>query len=342
MTTTMLLESPSEQLAVNPSVNLTTPLNSSNSLDNPFDNEDAARRYDRAIDALPYFKDTIKKLVEYADIQSADKVVDLACGTGYSTRFILEKSPVKVYGVDSARAMLEYAGKKFGGRVKLLHGMAESLDMLIEERVDKVICTFGFSYFVEPEKVITGVYNALAPNGRFVFNVAISSDGRIMAAHKFEKTLYRELSRLLKEKLGVDEVPRAETPDIKERKYTQEEITMLLESAGFIVKEYDEIDCKVTPSQLKESYLAAASGELSQEGEEILEEAIDNALEELSEYSEDGYYNAGRFALIAAVKSSGQVGNEEGEEREDSSECSDECSSESNDHASSESSCNDC
>ncbi len=319
MTTTSLLELPDEQLTIHPSTELMV---APNSTSNSFDNEDAARRYDRAIDALPYFKDTIKRLVEYADIQSTDKVVDLACGTGYSTRFILEKAPAKVYGVDSARAMLEYASKKFGGRVRLLHGMAESLDMLIDEKVDKVISTFGFSYFVDPEKVIRGVYNALAPNGSFVFNVAISSDGKIVATHEFDKVFYRELSRLLREKLG-EEVPQTEAPNIKVTKYTREELTGLLEAAGFKVRKYDEIECKITPEQLKNSYLSTALDDMPQETKEIFEEAIENAIEETKEDLVDGYYIS-MFALIEAVK--------DGKE---------ECNGESNDVASSEGSCSD-
>lgn len=50
---------------------------------------------------------TYKKLI--GDLIENSDVIDLACGTGYYTRILREKTKGEVYGVDISEDMIEHA-----------------------------------------------------------------------------------------------------------------------------------------------------------------------------------------------------------------------------------------
>ena len=101
----------------------------------------------------------------------AASVLDLGCGTG-TLAVMLAARGFEVTGVDPAGAMLDVARAKPGAdRVRWIHGDAASLPDLL--RVDLVTMTGNAAQAIVDDDAwqgtLGGVRDALAPDGRFVF-----------------------------------------------------------------------------------------------------------------------------------------------------------------------------
>ncbi len=117
-----------------------------------------------------------QRLVEWAGVKRSDKVVDLGCGTGISSIEIYKRieEKGKLIGIDISPRMLQSAKRKFRGKrnVRFIVGNAFDLSELINEKVDVVISSFTFYYFLgNLEKVFQEVYKVLKPGGRYAFNI---------------------------------------------------------------------------------------------------------------------------------------------------------------------------
>lgn len=100
----------------------------------------------------------------------ARQVLDVGCGTG-ALASLLAGRGVDVVGVDPAEASLDVArGKEFADRVRFVHGDATTLPPL---QVDLALMTGNVAQvFLTDEEwsaTVRGVYAALVPGGRFVF-----------------------------------------------------------------------------------------------------------------------------------------------------------------------------
>lgn len=110
--------------------------------------DDNPRRYDEYAREYPGYRETSRDLIALA-LQSADNtfadaaVLDLACGTGATTREILAVlgPDGRVTGVDQSAAMLEVAARSTTDpRATWIQARAESVDQHVTSPVDAVIC----------------------------------------------------------------------------------------------------------------------------------------------------------------------------------------------------------
>lgn len=122
----------------------------------------------------PQYKKTNEMLIELAEIESSQIVVDLACGTGLTTKEVLENFPDinKIYAVDFSEDMIKVA-KEFvqSKRVVFIVANAQDIDKFISEKVDVVICNSAFWQFQNKNKVLEATSNILKADGRFVFDL---------------------------------------------------------------------------------------------------------------------------------------------------------------------------
>lgn len=94
-----------------------------------------------------------------------ESALDLGCGTGEMMKRILQKYPQKqLWGLDLSEKMLEVAGQKLQGKVKLTLGDSEHLPYA-DASFDLVYCNDSFHHYPNPQKALQEVWRVLKEQG---------------------------------------------------------------------------------------------------------------------------------------------------------------------------------
>jgi SAM-dependent methyltransferase len=101
-------------------------------------------------------------VVELLTPKPKERILDLGCGDGALTVKLVELGCALV-GVDSSAAMVE-AAKALGIEAHVLDGQS----LRFTDEFDAVFSNAALHWMTNPEHVITGVWQALKPGGRFV------------------------------------------------------------------------------------------------------------------------------------------------------------------------------
>lgn len=134
-----------------------------------------ARQYDgwaRVYDLFwrRYVNQTIPVLQRAACVQSGERVLDLACGTGaFERRVAAERPDATLVGIDLAPSMVDRARAKLEGvpNARVEHADAHDLPFA-DASFDAVVCANTFHYFTHPETVLAEAARVLRPKGRLV------------------------------------------------------------------------------------------------------------------------------------------------------------------------------
>lgn len=122
-------------------------------------------------------------LVEYADGQASDSVLDVATGTG-NAAFALAPFVAEVVGLDVSEQMLEQARKRGTdeqiGNVRFQVGDAENIPF-DAGRFSLVIARHAPHHFRDADQFLREVRRVLTPGGRFVMVDQISTSAEIQA-----------------------------------------------------------------------------------------------------------------------------------------------------------------
>jgi ubiquinone/menaquinone biosynthesis C-methylase UbiE len=135
--------------------------------------EETARRYKVFTEKTSMYQELSRFMVDLADIRPGMRVLDLGCGTGISTRTVLEplSDSGHVYGLDLSEPMLAVARQEIdNNRVTFLQADAVAFAEMIPEPVDRVICSSVFWQLRHKPPVMAEIRRVLAPDGLFVFN----------------------------------------------------------------------------------------------------------------------------------------------------------------------------
>jgi trans-aconitate methyltransferase len=161
-----------------------------------------------------FVSDLAAAVVDLLAPEPGEKILDLGCGDGVLTAKLAAIGCV-VVGVDGSSAQIE-AARKLGLDARVMDG--EKLSFHGE--FDAVFSNAALHWMRKPEAVISGVWRALRPKGRFV-----AEFGGHGCVAKIKKALVGALNRR-----GLD--GEAAVPWYFP---TVEEYSMLLKSAGFSV-----------------------------------------------------------------------------------------------------------
>lgn len=107
------------------------------------------------------------------------KVLEVACGTGISTRHLANTLPVgtKIIATDLNEAMLTHAAKVNGGLPGVSFSQADALNLPFEDAsFDAVVCQFGVMFFPDKDKGMSEMTRVLKPSGVLALNVWGSFD----------------------------------------------------------------------------------------------------------------------------------------------------------------------
>ena len=114
-------------------------------------------------------------VLQTADLQPGEDVIDVACGTGLVTLpAAASVSPGgRVLGTDMSPRMVEDLGRLVAARgitnVEVSCGDAEQLD--IDRTFDVALCSLGLMYVVDPPAAIRQLHRVVRPGGRAVVSV---------------------------------------------------------------------------------------------------------------------------------------------------------------------------
>ncbi len=136
----------------------------------------------------------INKILDYTDFRENMNVLDIACGTGVLTPFLLKRGARHIMGIDIAPAMIDLAKSKFSkyNNVDFLTASAE--DISFEESFDRIIIFDAFPHFCNKEKVIKAVAEHIEPDGRFTI---AHSMGRVQLDELHKKTAGQVSDKML-------------------------------------------------------------------------------------------------------------------------------------------------
>lgn len=117
-----------------------------------------------------YVRQTIPVLQRAASVQSGERVLDLACGTGaFEHRAAGAVSGAEFTGIDISQAMVERAREKCDGDPGVRFEQADAHDLpFADATFDAVVCGNTFHYFSHPRQVLGEAHRVLRADGRLV------------------------------------------------------------------------------------------------------------------------------------------------------------------------------
>jgi ubiquinone/menaquinone biosynthesis C-methylase UbiE len=135
--------------------------------------EETARHYRIFTQKTTMYQELSQVMVELAAIKPGMRVLDLGCGTGITTQFVLRAlgDSGHVYALDISGPMLAVAREQIASeRVIFLQADAAEVPNLISEPVDCIVCNSVFWQLRNKPEVLQSLHQVLALDGRFVFN----------------------------------------------------------------------------------------------------------------------------------------------------------------------------
>ena len=108
-----------------------------------------------------------RETVRLAEIKPADRVLDIACGTGDLTEAFARAGACRIVGIDFASQMLLRALDRVPGQAGWIQGDALRLPFA-DETFDITCCAFGVRNFQDLEKGLGEMHRVLKPGGRAV------------------------------------------------------------------------------------------------------------------------------------------------------------------------------
>jgi demethylmenaquinone methyltransferase/2-methoxy-6-polyprenyl-1,4-benzoquinol methylase len=129
------------------------------------------RRYDALSAALSFWQDPRwrRALVSAVAPQPAERVLDVATGTGMVAAELLARADCSVVGVDQSAEMLAAARSRFAAvarsRVELIEGQAEALPFP-DASFDALTFTYLLRYVEDPAATIRELARVVRPGGR--------------------------------------------------------------------------------------------------------------------------------------------------------------------------------
>ena len=171
------------------------------------------------------YEGAIEKLVAFSDVQPNENVLELCCGTGISTTYVLQKTK-EVTAVELNRKRMEYARQNLPREVRFITANAGDLKPEQHGTYDKVFCINGFHYFQPEETFYKIAKRMLKKNGRLIFNVKLRDlKGIKPLAEEAGKATGRAFTDILI-RTGTQHQNRKDFPyEIKDTAFIDSEVT---------------------------------------------------------------------------------------------------------------------
>lgn len=144
----------------------------------PWDGWQNAEIYQGFVSDFPIYRLLSRRLADHAHLQDAHRVLDVACGTGATSRACLRRMrhDAELVGVDQSEAMVTLArthtsDPRSSFRVAPAARLHEALGD--EPRFDRAVSSAALWQFSRPGRAVASLARLLAPGALFVFNVPV-------------------------------------------------------------------------------------------------------------------------------------------------------------------------
>jgi SAM-dependent methyltransferase len=117
--------------------------------------------FDTQLDEL--FAGVNAALIKQAAPKSTDKILDIGCGTGATTRDFAAHA-ASAHGIDISTSMLAHAQKSAPANTTFTHADAQT-EALPPHHFDHLVSRFGVMFFDDPAAAFTNLRTALKPTG---------------------------------------------------------------------------------------------------------------------------------------------------------------------------------
>ncbi|MGF9978159.1 class I SAM-dependent methyltransferase [Viridibacillus arvi] len=167
-------------------------------------------------------------ILEDANIQLSESVLDVGCGTGQTSAFLAKRFNCQVTAIDKHPIMIEKAVERFKNNpasVKVMEGDAECLNF--EDDSFDFIIAESVIVFTDIEKTLHELARVMKSNGRI-----------ILLEMTVEKNLSKELQRTVCNLYGIKEI------------LSEEEWRVKLQQAGFTRIEIIDTPSELSPSEV--------------------------------------------------------------------------------------------
>ena len=108
----------------------------------------------------------IEKILDNAEIEEGQEILDVACGTGVMFPYYLQRGVASVTGIDISPEMAKIAESKFTGNsnVQVICGDVEAVKF--QKKFDRIVVYNAFPHFPKPKRLIKILAGLLKENGR--------------------------------------------------------------------------------------------------------------------------------------------------------------------------------
>ena len=118
----------------------------------------------------------IEKILDNAEIEEGQDVLDVACGTGVMFPYYLQRGVASITGIDISPEMARIAEGKFSdeSRIQVICGDVE--DVKFGRKFDRIVVYNAFPHFPKPKRLIKILAGLLKDNGRLTIAHGMSRE----------------------------------------------------------------------------------------------------------------------------------------------------------------------
>ncbi len=241
-----------------------------------------------------FYEKLNSRLVDMAELNSGQRIVDLACGTGGVTKLILERlrgaRDSVVIAVDHSASALKQAMEELNGRkdsaIQFVQSQVEQLSDSLKESVDTIVFCNAIHYISDKDALVADISKSLKPGGKFAFNTSFYEGSHPPETLDYYRKWMFKAMRILRREYGLS--PSRDKKVESRNHLTPEEYKSLLENHGLeIVKqEIDTVDVPIDGwldiSQFEDFVEGVMPGVPLDKASAALQEAVRQTFEEMN------------------------------------------------------------
>ena len=108
----------------------------------------------------------IGKILDNAEVEAGQDVLDVACGTGVMFPYYLQRNVASVTGIDISPEMAKIADAKFAAEPKVQVICGDVEEAVFDRKFDRIVVYNAFPHFPNPKRLIKTLSNLLKEDGR--------------------------------------------------------------------------------------------------------------------------------------------------------------------------------